>query len=261
MAKSYEKVLSAYESGIQEDIKKRTQFIQDHVEKAWKRGVLVGISGGLDSIVVATLVVKALGPSKVLGVWMPADSVSSNEKEVLEFAEAIGVKLININLEKSLAELINSVNAGLLAGNIIKDNEELSSSSVANTKSRAQMAALYAMSGQLGYLVVGTCNYTEIYLGNATKGGHLMYDFNPIGSLVKAQIRILAKALGIPGQIVDQESNAKLQIGQTNGSEAGFSYYDADRIILTGEGDPDIFKKIQYWHDNTEHKRKIAPLI
>ena len=261
MAKSFATIMKEYEENISDDIKLRTGFIQEQVEKAWMKGVVVGISGGIDSSVVAALAIKALGPSKVLGVWMPAQSDPVHERDALELSQAIGLKLINIDLNKAVDELVQAVDSGLRTGEYLSGDNMLTKLSIGNTKARVRMAALYAVANQLGYMVLGTCNRTEIYLGYETKGGDQICDFNPIASLLKAQVRILAKALGIPENIINKAPSADLWEGHTDEGEMGFTYAEADRAILTGEGDPDILRKIDQLHRCSEHKRTMAPTV
>lgn len=261
MAKSYEALLKDYEKNIKDDLKKRTQFIQDQVEKAWMKGVVVGISGGIDSSISAALAIKALGPSKVLGIWMPAYSDPVHEKDAQELAQTIGLKLITINLDQSIDVLIKALEKGLQDGGVLGEGKELGTLTKGNTKARERMAVLYAIAGQLGYLVMGTCNRTEIHLGYETKGGDQLCDFNPIASLVKAQVRIMARELGIPESILLKAPSADLWSGQTDEGEMGFTYEDADRALLTGEGDPDILRKMERLHRSSEHKRNLSPTI
>lgn len=261
MAKSYEALLKEYEANIKEEIKIRTQFIQDQVEKAWMKGVVVGISGGIDSSISAALAIKALGRSKVLGVWMPAYSDPVHEKDASEMAEAIGLKLITVNLDETTDALVRALEKGLMDGGILAEGKELGTLTKGNTKARERMAVLYAIAGQLGYLVMGTCNRTEIHLGYETKGGDQLCDFNPIASMVKAQVRIMARELGIPDSILKKAPSADLWSGQTDEGEMGFTYDDADRALLTGEGDPDVLRKMEKLHKSSEHKRILSPTI
>lgn len=261
MTKGYEALLKEYEKNIKEDIKKRTQFIQDQVEKAGMNGVVVGISGGIDSSVSAALAIKALGRSKVLGVWMPAYSDPVHEKDAREMAQAIDLNLITVNLNETTDALVKALKNGLQAGGLLADGNELGTLIKGNTKARERMAVLYATAGQLSYLVMGTCNRTEIHLGYETKGGDQLCDFNPIASMVKAQVRIMARELGIPESILKKAPSADLWAGQTDEGEMGFSYEDADRALLTGEGNPEVLRKMERLNRSSEHKRILSPTI
>lgn len=259
MAGDYEEILKAYEAGVQQDIATRVKFIRDQVDRAGMRGVVAGISGGIDSAVVSALSIRALGPENVVGIWMPAYSNPVHQADAQALARATGLKLLTVNLDRTTDELLGAVTAGMQAGGLLKPEEGLCTLTVGNTKARARMATLYAVAGQLGYLVIGTCNRTEIHLGYETKGGDQICDFNPIAGIVKAQVRILAKTLGIPESIINKAPSADLWTDQTDEGEMGFTYEEADKILLTGEGSPEVMARMEMLHSKSEHKRTLAP--
>lgn len=257
--KTMDELMAEYRSNVVVDVEMRCRFIREQVNAANRKGVIVGISGGIDSAVTAALCLKALGKENVLGVWISAHSAEVHQCDAQALAEAIGLRLIEVNLDQVTDVLLNAIqsplqSAGLLEGSLCK-------LAIGNTKARERMTVLYAIANQLGYLVAGTCNYTEIYLGYETKGGDQMCDFNPVSSLVKAQIQVMADHLGIPESILCKAPSADLWEGQTDEGEMGFTYADADRILLTGQGSPEVMAKIEKLHLCSEHKRRMAPGI
>ncbi len=247
----FNSVLQSYQENIEEDIKKRSEFIYNYINQSKTNGVVIGISGGIDSAVTAALCIKALGREKVLGIWMPAHSniIHKNDTELL--ANAIGLQLMTIDLGKTFDILVQE----------FEKKNRLNEINKGNIKARLRMTALYTIAGQKKYLVSDTCNYSEIYIGYMTKGGDGLADFNPIGSLTKHQIRILASHLNIPKGIIEKTPTADLWEGQTDEQEIGFTYIELDNYLLTGEGNPDVIKRIESLHRSSEHKRIILPSI
>lgn len=244
-------ILKEYELNIEVDIEQRIEFIKEYVKKANAKGVVIGISGGIDSAVTAALHIKALGKENVLGIWLPAYSHKIHEEDALSLAEAINLNLVTVDISNSYDSLVAE----------LEKIESLNDLSKGNTKARLRMTSLYAIAGQRGYLVTDTCNYSEIYVGYMTKGGDGLADFNPIASLTKHQIKILASFFGIPENIITKPPSADLWIGQTDEQEMGFTYEDLDRFLLTGEGNEEVIKKIERLHRISEHKRVLMPSI
>ncbi|OEG00223.1 NAD(+) synthase [Vulcanibacillus modesticaldus] len=247
----FEEILHSYQENIEEDVKKRVEFIRNYVKDANAKGVVVGISGGIDSAVTAALAIIAMGKENVIGVWMPAYSDPIHERDAKALASAIDLNLVTVDL-------------GSTFNNLAKEIEEivsLNDLAKGNTKARLRMTTLYAIASVKGYLVSDTCNYSEIYVGYMTKGGDGLADFNPVGSLTKHQIRLLAKHLNIPKEIIEKAPSADLWAGQTDEQEMGFTYEDLDRYLLTGEGNKEVIEKIERLHRISEHKRVLMPTI
>lgn len=182
---------------------------------------------------------------------MPAYSSPVHEKDAKALVEAINLKLVTVDVGPAFDAITKEM----------EKIEKLNDLAKGNTKARLRMTTLYGIAGQLGYLVSDTCNYSEIYVGYMTKGGDGLADFNPVSSLTKHQIRILAEYIGIPKQIITKAPSADLWAGQTDEQEMGFTYEDLDRYLLTGKGKPEVIEEIERLHRNSEHKRLLMPGI
>jgi NAD+ synthase len=196
-----------------------TDFIRMEITRVGVRRAVVGLSGGVDSALVATLAVKALGADNVLAVMMPyRTSNPSSRADAEELIEQLGIpsRLIEITpmVEPYLNEHVNG--AEKRRGNIM---------------ARARMIILYDQSEEFGGLVVGTSNKTEALLGYTTQFGDNAAALQPIADLYKTQVWQLAKYLGLPEQIIDKPPSADLWQGQTDEGELGFTYAQADQIL------------------------------
>lgn len=240
-----------YRARVATDAERRIQFVRDQVLGQGLGGAVVGISGGIDSAVVAALCVQALGRARVLGVWMPAYSLDVHRDDAQALAAAIGLELVTVDI----GDAFDAMTAAL------EQTHPLSDKTKGNTKARLRMTVLYALANERGYLVAGTDNASELYVGYSTKGGDALADFMPIASLTKSEIRILAQHLGIPSTIVTKPPSADLWAGQTDEQEMGFDYEALDRYILTGETDASVKERIQHLHHTSAHKRSATPEI
>ena len=131
---------------------------------------------------------------------------------------------------------------------------------LANIKPRLRMTTLYFLAARRKLLVVGTGNKSEIMIGYSTKYGDSGVDLLPIGSLVKTEVRGLARFLGVPQEIIDKAPSAGLWAGQTDESEMGFTYEELDRYILTGDGSPETRAIIEEMIRRSEHKKMLPPV-
>lgn len=198
-------------------------FIQKRIRVAGAKGVVIGISGGIDSAVTSFLCAKALGPEAVLGVLLPESNTPVSEIKDAELVVShLGIHSKKISIEslvKESCQLLPEVSESkLILGNI---------------KARLRMVVWYALANRTGSLVAGTGNKTEIMVGYSTKFGDAACDFNPIGDLYKTQVRQLAEYLGVPETIIKKPPSAGLWPGQTDEDELGISYDHLD-LILTG---------------------------
>ncbi|GED72205.1 NAD(+) synthetase [Brevibacillus reuszeri] len=247
----FQEHLANYQIHVKEDVEKRVAFIREQIDGPGLGGAVVGISGGIDSAVTAALCVRALGRERVIGVWLPAYSLDVHALDSQKLADTIDLNLVTIDVGKAYDALVPAIEGVLTLDDKTKGN----------TKARLRMTALYAIANQKGYLVADTCNLSEVHVGYMTKGGDGLADFNPVSSLTKHEMRILAEELGVPDSIITKPPSADLWEGQTDEQEMGFTYEDLDRYLITGETRPEAKERIDYLHRISEHKRNLMPGI
>lgn len=194
-------------------------FIKNYVKISGVSGVVLGLSGGVDSSLVATLASEALGADKVLGIMLPVDA--SKDSQNVDDARMVAKKL---GIHHELFELKQAVAA----------YEPLNLDKVArgNLAARLRMVTWYARANQQNRLVLGTGNKTELMIGYFTKYGDGGTDILPIGDLYKTNVWDLAKHLGVPEKIIKKAPSAGLWQGQTDEGEIGVSYQELDATLF-----------------------------
>ena len=205
--------------------RKLTSFIRKKVREAGAEGVVLGMSGGIDSTVVAVLCAKALGPKKVIGLSMPESNVSDSQDvaDAHEMAKKLGIDFKMVDITIALDGIHKSVID-------YKSGARLPN---ANMRPRVRMVILYYYANLLNRLVVGGGNRSELRTGYFTKYGDGASDMIPLGCLYKTQVRQLADHLGIPKRIIYKVPTAGLWKGQTDEDELGIQYEKLD-MIFTG---------------------------
>lgn len=194
-------------------------FIKTTVESANAKGVVLGLSGGLDSAVIAVLAKKALGSKNVHCYYLPEFKVRDFDKEHIDkLCEKFDLRYNTIVIDSMLSKIIEFDNT---------DNDLV----LGNIKARIRMLKLYQYANELNCLVIGTGNKSEISIGYFTKWGDGAVDFEPIGYLYKTEVFELAKFLDIPNEIVDKPPSAGLWDGQTDEGELGITYEELDRAL------------------------------
>ena len=231
------------------------RWIAAEVAAGGGAGAIFGLSGGVDSAVVAGLAARAL-PGRVLGVIMPCHSDPHDEGDALLVADALKVPSATVDLGSvydALVEALDQASPGLA-------EERLAT---ANLKPRLRMTTLYAFANMLGRRVLGTGNLDELTVGYFTKYGDGGVDLLPLGSLTKGEIRDLARELGVPRQVIDKPPSAGLWADQTDEGEMGLTYQQLD-AYLRGEEVPEAARRrIEEMNAASLHKRtlpKVAPL-
>jgi NAD+ synthase len=195
-------------------------FIKSHVDEAGAEGVVIGLSGGLDSSVVATLCTLSLGKNRVTVLYMPDEHTQSEDiKDVSEIVKILGIKIIKLDIIRILDVIKSTFN--------VSNKKEI----LGNAKARTRMLLLYTYANKENLLVVGTSNKSELLTGYFTKFGDGGADIAPIGDLYKTQIRELAKHLKIPEKIISKTPTAGLWKGQTDEKELGITYDLLDKIL------------------------------
>jgi len=226
-----------------------SMFLKHHVEIAKAKGVIVGMSGGLDSSVIAKLAVDALGPNKVLAVLIPESSTPEESMtDARQMAEEWSIEVLDINIKPivtTISEILDCENKN----------------SLGNIKSRSRMIILYHLAREKNLLVLGTSNKSEFLTGYFTKWGDGASDICPIGDLYKTQVSKLAGRIGVPDKIVERVPSGDLWSGQTDESELGIDYETLDRILLgieLGMEDLAIIKGAEVRASQVSHVRKLV---
>ena len=196
------------------------RFLRSEIGRTGFRRAVVGLSGGIDSSTVCFLAARAFGAENVLAVTMPYKTSSDETREHSRLViEQLGVKTIDVPITPQIDAYFDRF-------------PDASKLRLANKCARERMTILYDQSAAFEGLVVGTSNKTEILLGYTTLFGDMASAVNPIGDLYKSQLRMLARHLGVPKPIIDKPPTADLWRGQTDEQELGFSYDEADRLLV-----------------------------
>ncbi|MBR1417582.1 MAG: NAD(+) synthase, partial [Synergistaceae bacterium] len=200
-------------------------WLKDRVSEAGARGIIVGLSGGIDSAVVAALGRRAFGRESLLTLIMPCHSDESDANDAILIANSLDINYKIIELDKTFDALANEFSL---------NNTALSKLAQANLKARLRMSSLYAAAQTLNLLVCGTSNRSEYETGYFTKYGDSASDLLPLADLLKTQVRAIAKYLNIPEKIIIKAPSAGLWANQTDEAEMGFSYEQLDKYLETG---------------------------
>ncbi|MDB5064635.1 MAG: synthetase [Chloroflexi bacterium] len=195
-------------------------FIRDEVGKVGFDRVVLGLSGGIDSALVAALAARALGPERVVPVIMPYRSSSpESEADARTVASQLGL------MDPLLVDISPQVDA------YFDRFPEADRGRRGNKMARERMSVLYDLSWAHRALVIGTSNKTELLLGYGTIHGDMAHALNPLGDLYKTQVFAMARALGLPRRVVEKPPSADLWEGQSDEQELGFQYAVVDMLL------------------------------
>lgn len=238
---------------LEQKIRKTVEWLREQVAQSHTRGLILGISGGIDSAVVGFLI-KMACPDNSLGVIMPIKSSEKDMEHAKELVEKANLTHMTLDLTQAHSLMLGIVKETM------QDawREDFARISDANTRARLRMTGLYTIANNLGYLVVGTDNAAEIYTGYFTKYGDGGVDVLPIAHLKKSEVYEWAEYLGVPQSILDKAPSADLWEGQTDEIEMGTTYRCID-AFLDGQEVPEKDREvIERLHRNSEHKRNTA---
>lgn len=237
------------------------EFLRENFKKAGFSKAVLGLSGGIDSALVAYLLRDALGKENILAIMMP---YKSSNPDSLNHAELV---IEDLKINSKTIEITDMIDA------YFKNEKEASSLRMGNKMARERMSILFDYSSKENALVVGTSNKTEIYLGYSTQFGDSAYALNPIGDLYKTNIWDLSRYLKIPNELIEKKPSADLWEGQTDEQEMGLTYKEADQVLyrmleenktveeVLGEGfNKDLVDNIVRRMNRSEYKRRM-PLI
>lgn len=238
------------------------EFIRQKVAETGDNGVVIGLSGGIDSATVSKLCADAVGPERVLNLFLPSSTSSSRDREDAEaFCRGHGMEFKVVDI----APAVQAFGAMLPS----MDRKEMAG----NTMARCRMIVLFHYAKLTGRVVMGTSNKSELLTGYFTKFGDGGSDFCPIGDLYKTEVRQLAAQIGVPAGIVNKAPSAGLWEGQTDEGEMGVTYDELDQVLyglerglsneaIAQEAGVDMTRaeRIIAMHRQSAHKRKM-PLM
>src|SRR6188508_2585178 len=237
-------------------------WLAERASIAGAHGYVFGLSGGIDSAVVAKLCQMAF-PQRVLGVMLPCYSHPQDEEDARLVASAFSIPVARVDLGPAFDALTDSLTHAVKGLPTHVDSVDIKQQlPEANVKPRLRMASLYFIANSLNYLVAGTGNKSEITLGYYTKYGDGGVDVLPIGGLVKSEVRALARELGVPEQVITKPPTAGLWVGQTDEAEMGFSYDALEDYLLKGPSAvPEaVALRIERLRSTSDHKRELPPI-
>ncbi len=238
------------------------RFIRDYVDKAKTKGIMVSLSGGLDSCTTAALSALAIGGSRVLGLMLPekeAQGIKDLEHSKL-VAKKFGFKTEKVDITPTLDAFYRSIP-------IFDPSEKVCKG---NVKARTRMIYVYYYANRLNRLVCGSSDKSETMMGYFTKWGDVAADISPIMDLYKTQVRELAHHVGVPKPIITKPSSPALWSGQTAENELGIKYEQLDLILYGLEHfmtpkeiaaqlnvKTELAKKVKRRWLSMEHKRRM----
>jgi NAD+ synthase len=210
-----------------EDVEHLRAFIRNAVAQEGMDGVVIGLSGGVDSAVVTKICVDALGADKVLNIFMPSrETPAEDYKTTKDLSKEWGTELRVVDIQPAVdalaAMLLTSEDTPLERGNI---------------SARCRMIVLYNFAKKMNRFVVGTSNQSEIMMGYFTKFGDGACDITLLANMYKTEVRQIASMIGVPEAIIAKPPSAGLWEGQTDESDMGIKYVDLDRILYGMEND------------------------
>ena len=209
---------------------------------------IVGVSGGIDSTVVAALCVETLGNNRVIGVVMP-EGYQNDINDAYEVCDLLDIECITIDILNAVKAIKHGVKQNL--------NDVWSLQSSINLPPRIRMATLYAVSQSMNGRVANTCNLSEDWIGYSTRYGDSVGDFSPLSNLTKTEVKEIGRELGLPVNLIEKIPTDGL-CGKTDEENFGFSYEVLDKYIRTGEiDDAKVKEKIDLLHEKNLFKLKM----
>jgi len=247
---------------IETEIERIINFINETIQDSKAKGIILGLSGGIDSALTGALCVRALGKSRVFALLMPIHSPEIDLNDAKLVANSLSIKFEIIDLTESFETLLKALSSTQKPKILAK----------ANLKPRLRMMALYYFANQLNYLVAGTGNRSEKEIGYFTKYGDGAADFLPILHLYKKQVREMAKYLKIPKKIIDRKPSAGLWEGQTTEGEVsqqlGFpiTYEKLDAMLENLTNNTFDLEDVEYQNllklrEKNRHKSQLPPSL
>ena len=235
---------------LQEYLKVIEKFCADYLENNHMKQYVLGLSGGVDSSLVAAILKSAVGKERLTCIMIPIDSHPSDLEDALDLAKQLDLNYIIIDGSESFHKTVEQFTT---------QGIEFDRGTLANLKVRIRMTILYAYAQKVNGLVVGTDNMDERYTGYFTKYGDGAADILPIVYLTKGEVVEATKLYGVSKRLAERVPTAGLFEGQTDEGEMGVKYSDLDKYLLGGEIDEKSKARIEHLHRISEHKRAPIP--
>jgi NAD+ synthase len=228
-------------------------WLREQIDQAGVKGVVLGVSGGLDSAVAAVIAHKAF-PDNCMALILPCESQVNDRLDSQMFLEEFNIPFRIVELDNAYRLLLTHFESYIriegFRGRLLR----------ANIKPRLRMMTLYYSAQGRNYLVLGTSNKSELSVGYSTKHGDAGVDLQLLGDLLKTEVYELARYLRIPDYIINKVPSGGLWEGQSDEEEMGITYPDLDLYLSTGEGEPEVVEKIETMRKASEHKRRMPPI-
>lgn len=239
------------------EAEKVVEFVRDYYKKNNLGGAVLGVSGGKDSGIVLAILVKALGKENVVGLTLPCHSMKQDKDLAHVVADHYGVKLYNLDLTAAFDAFTDAVKDGF--GEV---SEEQVKDSNINLKPRLRTASVYYYAAMLSkvmgkpYLVAGTSNKCELFVGYFTKGGDNVHDIATIADFTVSEVIQIGEVLGVPHEVLYRTPSDGLS-GMSDEDKLGVKYAEIEKYIAGEKLDPTVSAKIERLHKSTRHKFSI----
>lgn len=231
---------------VEENVKELVKWIRDTIGNANAKGAIIGVSGGKDSGVCLGLLVKALGKENVFGVLMPND-IQSDINDSENICKSLGIEYTIVNIKEAYDGVVNAI--GFLS----------ETESFVNINPRIRMTVLYAIATEKNYLVCGTGNKSEGYVGYYTKWGDGAHDFNPIGNFTTDEVVQIGDYLNLPSEIIHKTPSDGIS-GFSDEEKLGFTYSDINAYMEYGKlSNKEVENLIKSKHERNIHKLSMPP--
>ena len=224
------------------------KFLQEYLEQSHCKGYVLGLSGGVDSSLVAAIARKAVGKDKLHCYSLNVESSNEDVEDAKKVAEELDVNLEVVDLTETYHSYLKNLKG-----------DEFIRLTKSNLKVRMRMVALFAYAQEHSALVLGTDNMDERYVGYFTKYGDGAADLLPIVYLTKSEVREAAKFYGLSSVLAERVPSAGLFEGQTDEKEMGITYADLDNFLLGKKVEKSVEERINHLHKISEHKRVDIP--
>jgi NAD+ synthase len=240
-------------------------WMRQRLQSAGAAGFVVGLSGGVDSAVVARLAQLA-APGHVIAALLPCHSDPQDEEDAALVARQFALTTVRVDLAPAYDALIGTLQPVMANPDYLRSQPPLDPVRgrvpLANIKPRLRMTTLYFLANTLNYLVAGTGNRSEIAIGYFTKWGDGGVDLLPLGRLTKKQVRAMAEELAAPREVIDRPPSAGLWAGQKDEEEIGVTYAELDRYLIEGPtgAAPALAMKVERLARASDHKRELPPM-